>query len=91
MIHALAIASLLSCTTNDTSGTPAGPAAVVDAALLAKTWQLRMADAGQRARFESDPGWGLTFQRSYSKALASFAEDGGKARVHLVLWIHSRG
>ena len=83
-MHALAISSLIGCSTNETSPSSStdAPVSVVDATLLEKTWQSRMADAGQRARFESDPGWGSTFQRRYGQALSSFGEDAGKARIH---------
>jgi hypothetical protein len=85
MIQAIAIVGLLVGCTGEQPAVPesSAAAAVVGADLLEKTWQLRMADSAQRARFESDPGWGATFQRNYGTALASFGEEPGKARIHL--------
>ncbi|MFT5681662.1 MAG: hypothetical protein ACI8RZ_002568 [Myxococcota bacterium] len=87
MIYAIAMAGLLVGCTGENPATPetSGEAAAssIDGALLEKTWQLRMADATQRDRFESDPGWGNTFKRDYSRGLSSFGEDAGKARMHL--------
>lgn len=87
MNHFIAMASLLAGCTGDASspsGAPGGEReASFESSMLEKTWQHRMVDPAQRTRFESDPGWGATFQRDYGTALSSFGEDAGKARMHV--------
>lgn len=59
----------------------------VPAALLDKTWPVRMSDNAARAPFEAQSGWASLFSRSHDEALAAFAGDpaatAGLARVHL--------
>lgn len=60
--------------------------AVVPAALLAESWQVRMSRDEARAPFEAQPGWALLFQREPAQALAAFAasqDKPGMARVHV--------
>ena len=86
MITALAMAGLLVGCSGESTTEPAEVAAATAAlpsALIEKTWQYRLADATVRARFESDPGWGAVFRRDYGKALTSFGDDAGRARIHL--------
>ncbi len=57
----------------------------IDAALLTKSWPVRMAANAVRARFEGHAGWGAVFDHELDEALVAFADSGdqrGLARVH---------
>ncbi len=64
---------------------PRASEAVIDAALLAKAWPVRLSSDAERAPFEADPGWTHIFERRYPLALMEFNRSGnaaGRARVH---------
>jgi len=59
--------------------------AVIDGALLSKSWPARMANDADRARFEGRPGWRSVFEHDLAAALRAFdvkADPRGVARVH---------
>jgi hypothetical protein len=80
--------NLGACSCESDTDTPGGEArvyAVVDGALLAKSWPVRMADNETRARFESHAGWRAVFEQDLVAALTAFAQSEdprGLARVH---------
>ncbi len=71
----------------ETQSSAQAPGAAIPEAMVAATWQVRLADAAARAPFEAHAGWGAFFQRSYEQALPAFAADPGDgqalARLHL--------
>jgi hypothetical protein len=82
------LAVLLACTSEPPEREPESASPSLPAALVASTWQVRMADATARAPYEQAPGWALLFNRDLEGALQSFEaqqDDGGRARVHLEL------
>lgn len=84
MMRALSLVFALACAGDDPA-TPAGAAAAVapagfDAAVLAATWPVRLADDAARAPYESNPGWVAVFQRDYATAMDTFAADRGDGR-----------
>lgn len=84
---ALCLGAGVGCSGDPAAEAPAASREAIPAALLAQTWQVRMAVPAARAPFEAAPGWGLLFNQKHDEALASFAAspDAGRglARIHV--------
>lgn len=80
----LLLSLLLACTGGEPPPeVPARPATSVPEALVASTWQVRMADDAARAPFEGKDGWVATFETRPRDAVPAFAADPGAcARIH---------
>ncbi|MEL6349482.1 MAG: hypothetical protein AAFV53_40640, partial [Myxococcota bacterium] len=56
---------------------------VAPAALVERSWQVRMTDATLRERFETSDAWGAVFQSELPQAIVGMGDDSqGRARLH---------